>query len=279
MSSPMYRPNAVAHLSSPEQLDTVVRVTRPRSWIALSAVGLVLVAFVVWCFVGTVQSTLPGAGVLLTPYGTYTSASTATGRITAVLVSPGDVVAAGDAIATVAPAEDGQVEHGEVTVVAPANGQVVELLAYPNDHTDAGAPIATIQPIDDQLRVFVFVPVANSQPIKPGMPVQISVTTVPSEEYGLLRGTVMKVGSHPATRAGVDALLNNPDITSIVVGGAPVFQVEVALTPADTPTGFAWTSGDGPPEPLVGGTLVNSTIITSVQHPITMLFPSVRAPQ
>ena len=59
MSPTLFRPNAVAHLSSPEQLDSVVRVTRPRSWIALAAVGVVLISFVVWCFVGTVQTTFP----------------------------------------------------------------------------------------------------------------------------------------------------------------------------------------------------------------------------
>ncbi|MEO8907507.1 MAG: hypothetical protein ABI310_05455, partial [Microbacteriaceae bacterium] len=70
---PAYRTQALAHLSSPEQLDTMVSVTRPRGWIALAAVGLVLVAFVAWSLFGTVQTTFPGSGVLLTQFGTFNS--------------------------------------------------------------------------------------------------------------------------------------------------------------------------------------------------------------
>ncbi|KAA9107919.1 HlyD family efflux transporter periplasmic adaptor subunit [Microbacterium rhizomatis] len=274
MSSPLYRPAAVQNLASPEQLDTVVRVTRPRGWIALSAVGLVLVTFVVWCFVGTVRTTVPAAGMVLTPYGTFSAVATEAGQITEIFVSAGDHVTAGAPVATVHTAD-----AGDISVLATANGTVTELLAYPNDRVDAGQSILTVQPADEQLRVFAFVAVAGSQPIKPGMPVQISVTTVPSEVYGLLQGTVTKVGAYPATRAGVNALLHNDDITSIVVGGPPVFQVEVALTPASTPSGFAWTFGDGPPDPIVAGTLVNATVITAVEHPISLLFPSDRTAQ
>lgn len=273
MTPTLFRSRAVAHLSSPEQLDTVVRVTRPRSWIALAAVGIVLISFVVWCFVGSVQTTFPGAGVLLTPYGTFNSVTPQTGQVASVLVAQGDEVRAGQALATVETAD-----FGTVTVTAPSTGSVVEMLAYPSDHVEAGATVVRIQPEGEDLRCFIYVPVSGRQPIVPGMPVQIDVTTVPSEQYGLLLGTVMKVGTHPATREGVDALLNNPDVTDIVISGNPVIQIEVALTPASTtPTGYAWTSAQGPPEPLTAGTLVNSTVITAVQHPIALLFPSDRA--
>jgi hypothetical protein len=53
----MYRAGAVGHLSSPEQLDTDVRLVRPAGSIELGAVGLVLVAFIVWGFVGTPKTT------------------------------------------------------------------------------------------------------------------------------------------------------------------------------------------------------------------------------
>jgi hypothetical protein len=274
MSPRGFRSNATATLSSPEQLDTVVRVTRPRSWIALGAVGLVLVVFVVWTILGTVQTTFPGAGVLSTQYGTFNAVSPRAGQIVSVSVSQGDAVKAGERLATVETA-DGRT----VDVKALDSGHVVEMLAYPSDHVAEGATIATVQPDDQDLRSFVFVPVSGRQPIAKGMPVQISVTTVPSEQYGLLLGTVAKVSDFPVTTAGVDALLNNKDIASIVTGSGPVIQVEITLTKADTPSGYAWTSGDGPPKPLSAGTLVNATVITSVQHPISLLFPSVRAPK
>ncbi|AZS37518.1 hypothetical protein CVS47_02155 [Microbacterium lemovicicum] len=271
MSTPMFRAGAERHLSSPEQLDTEVRLVRPAGWIALGAVILVLAAFIAWCFVGTVTTTFPAAGVLATQYGTVNSVSPQDGSVSEVFVSAGEEVSQGDPIATVSTGS------GSRTVDAEASGTVVELLAYPSDPVTAGATVATIQPADEDLRVYAFVPVDGTQPIKPGMPVQISVTTVPSEEYGLLRGTVTRVGTHPVTRAGVLALLNNEEITNIVVSGVPVFQIEVALTEADTATGYSWTTATGPQEPLSAGTLVNSTVITASQPPISLLFPSIRA--
>lgn len=275
MAAPRFRANAMAHLTSPEQLDTLVRVTRPRSWIALAAVGLVLAAFVAWTLLGTVQTTFPGPGVLLTEHGTFNTVTPQAGQVTAVFVAVGDEVAAGQRLATVQ--TNG---GGRIIVRAFDAGRVEEMLAYPSDQLNAGAPIATIQPSDQRLHAFVYVPVGDRQPIKKGMPVQLSVSTVPSEQYGLLLGTVERVGNYPVTRVGVNALLNNPDITSIVIAAAPVIQVEVALTHSSTtPSGFAWTSGEGPPEPLRAGTLVNASVITAVQPPIALLFPSHRAPQ
>ena len=267
-----YRPSAVAHLSDPEQLDTAVRITRPRGWIALSAVGLVLAAFVAWCLLGSVQTTFPGAGVLLTPGGTGYAVSIEGGQIDELRVTVGQEVREGEVVATVRTAA-GRVSDLE----APTSGRVSELLAYPTDAVAPGAAVVTIQRTDEQLRAFIWVAVDASQPIRPGMPVQISVTTAPSEEFGLLRGTVRTVGAQPATRAGVDALLNNDDLTTTVVGsGAPVFQIEVELDAASTPTGYAWTSGGGPRETLTSGTLVNASVITAVRAPITLLFPSAR---
>lgn len=274
MAAPKFRANAMAHLSSPEQLDTLVKVTRPRSWIALGAVGLVLIVFVVWSLFGTVQTTFPGPGVLLTQYGTFNSVTPQSGQVTEVFVSPSDEVTAGQRIATL------KTNNGEtITIPALNSGRVEEMLAYPSDQLEAGSAIVTIQPNDEKLRAFIYIPVDGSQPIKNGMAVQLSVTTVPAEQYGLLLGTVEKVGTYPVTRAGVNALLNNPDITAIVVGAGPIIQVEVELTGSSTTSsGFAWTSGVGPPEQLSAGTLVNASVITAVQPPITLLFPSDRAP-
>lgn len=275
MATAKFRANAMAHLSSPEQLDGLVRVTRPRSWVVLGAVGLVLVAFVAWTLFGTTRTTFPGPGVLLTQYGTFNSVTPQAGQVTRVLVSAGDEVRAGQGLATL------QTDGGKgLTIKALTDGRIEEMLAYPSDQLKVGSPIATIQPRDQELHAFVYVPVTGRQPIKKGMTVQLSVTTVPAEEYGLLLGTVEKVGSFPVTRAGVDALLNNPDIASLVIAAGPVIQVEVKLRASSaTPSGLSWTSGSGPPEPLSAGTLVNASVITAVRHPISLLFPSARSPQ
>ena len=97
----MYRAGALKHLSSPEQLDTEVRLVRPAGWIALGAVVLVLITFIVWCFVGTVKTTFPAAGVLATQYGTVNSVSPDAGQVSEVFVAAGDEVSAGDRVVAI----------------------------------------------------------------------------------------------------------------------------------------------------------------------------------
>lgn len=248
-----------------------MRLVRPAGWAALAGMCLVLAAFVVWCFLGSVQTTFTGAGVLVSEDGVSEVLANETGQLTHVFAQQGDEVVPGERVATI------ETGTGTSTVIAHSSGRVLELLAYPGHKVDKASVIATIQPQGQELRCVLFVPVSTRQPIKPGMPAQISVTTAPSEQYGLLLGRVTRVGTHPATRAGVKALLGNDDIAAIVVGGAPVVQIEVALTPnAGTATGYTWSTSNGPPETLAPGTLVNSQIVTAVTHPIQMLFPSTR---
>ena len=48
----IYRKEALQHLESPEQLDTMMQVTEPRQWVALAGLCLFLLVFVIW---GTVS--------------------------------------------------------------------------------------------------------------------------------------------------------------------------------------------------------------------------------
>lgn len=69
--SSLFRESALQQLSSPEQLDQAIHVTPPRAWIALSALGLVLGAVLVWSVFGTLPSSLNGQGLLIRKGGTF----------------------------------------------------------------------------------------------------------------------------------------------------------------------------------------------------------------
>ena len=56
-----FRRKALERLSSPEELDRLVHVTRPRTWIALGGLLLVIVAVVLWAALTTITTTCPGS--------------------------------------------------------------------------------------------------------------------------------------------------------------------------------------------------------------------------
>lgn len=51
----MFRKVSLEKISSPEQMDDVIRVTTPAVWIALFVLIATLVAILVWCIFGTVE--------------------------------------------------------------------------------------------------------------------------------------------------------------------------------------------------------------------------------
>src|SRR5262249_6079463 len=63
-SNELFRQESLRKLSSPEQLDTLLRVTSPKGWLALAAVGAVLAAVVTWSWGGSIRTNVAGQGIL-----------------------------------------------------------------------------------------------------------------------------------------------------------------------------------------------------------------------
>ena len=76
-SESIFRKSALQKLSSPEQLDQTITVIRLQGWIALCALGALLVTVFVWSLVGSIPEKVKGNGVLINSSGllsiTYTS--------------------------------------------------------------------------------------------------------------------------------------------------------------------------------------------------------------
>jgi NHLM bacteriocin system secretion protein len=91
--------------SSPEALDTLMIITSPASWAALSGLTLLVVLGLVWSFVGRVPSNVTGPGILVRRGGILDVVAIAAGPVLALDVEIGDVVQKGDLIAKIAQPE------------------------------------------------------------------------------------------------------------------------------------------------------------------------------
>jgi hypothetical protein len=65
MSRQVFRKVALDRLSSPEQLDQLVKITTPSGWLALAALALLLVMLLAWAVFGTVPSQVTGPAILI----------------------------------------------------------------------------------------------------------------------------------------------------------------------------------------------------------------------
>lgn len=64
MGRSLFRKTALDHLASPEQLDQLLQITSAKSWLALLALAMLLIAILVWSIVGVIPITVAGTGVI-----------------------------------------------------------------------------------------------------------------------------------------------------------------------------------------------------------------------
>ena len=96
----LYRKEALAKVASPEQLDLLVRVTSPKRWISLIALGSIVAAGGAWSWFGRVPIIVKGRGVLVYPSQVVSVQTSNPGRILKMEVKTGDKVEKGQVIAT-----------------------------------------------------------------------------------------------------------------------------------------------------------------------------------
>jgi HlyD family secretion protein len=125
----VFRDAAVERLSSPEQLDQLVNITRPFDWVAAIALLLGLVVLIAWSILGRVPTRVAGDGILLSSGGRVVDAvSGVAGRLASLDVAVGDEVRLDQVIARVGQTEieqrlrqanevlrERQREHAELT--------------------------------------------------------------------------------------------------------------------------------------------------------------------
>lgn len=97
----IFRKVALERLSSPEQLDLTMEVTRPRSWMVLGALGVLLATLVIWGFVGSIPTRVSADAVLIQSGGVFNIFASGTGPVTEVLMKEDELVTQGQVVARI----------------------------------------------------------------------------------------------------------------------------------------------------------------------------------
>lgn len=97
----IFRKVALERLSSPEQLDVLMRVTSPRGWVALLALCGLLVVAIGWSLLGSIPSKVNGTCILTKPGGLDEIDAPGAGRVTDITADVGDLVRAGQMVARI----------------------------------------------------------------------------------------------------------------------------------------------------------------------------------
>src|SRR5258706_6170366 len=82
----LFRKVALERLSSPEQLDTMLRVITPMAWLAFAPLLGLIVLVLIWGWFGSIPTKVMGKCIMINPTGLDAVASYADGRLTSVTV-------------------------------------------------------------------------------------------------------------------------------------------------------------------------------------------------
>jgi multidrug resistance efflux pump len=187
------------------------------------------------------------------------------GSVSRVFVSPGDPVQAGQAVASLTTpagvAED---------IVAPVDGSVATIVVRQGGTTEPGTPLLTLDPDDGGDVAVAFLPAEQGAQVRVGMPALVAVSALPQAQYGYLTGTVSAVALLPVTADRVRLLTGGNDtLPEFFLSAGPVVEVTVTLdADPETPSGYAWTTGEGPDAQVATGTLTRVSIVVSDTSPL-----------
>jgi len=128
-----------------------------------------------------------------------------------------------------------------------------------------------VEPQGSEAVVVGFVPAGPGKRIMPGMQARVAPDSVPRSQYGTMVGRVKAVSPVPVPPERVILVVGgNASLADYFLTGGPILEVTVVLErDATTPSGYRWSTGDGPPGTITFGTLVEVQVVLAEAAPIS----------
>ena len=159
------------------------------------------------------------------------------------------------------------ISAGRISAVAATVGQIIQ----------TGTNVAAVEKVahaDDPLYATVYVPAENAASIPAHAAVDLTVQSVPSQEYGVLRGRVKAVDRTAQSAQAIAAFLGDTQLgEQFTKKGRPVAVTVRLLQAPGTRSGYAWSTAGGPPFALASMTMATASVKLADQRPVDWLLP------
>lgn len=270
----LYRKSALERMSNPEQLDKVMKVTSPMSWLALIGITFVILVTVIWSFVGTIPETITAKGIFVPIVGSNSIYTQDAGTVVSVRVRAGDELHLGEVVMTYRNSSNEVFE-----VYSDQVGTVSELVLKKDDKFSPGKDIIRVSPVAGDPQIVVcYVPLAAAKKLERGMEVNITLDSLDSNSYGNMVARIINIDAYATPRSAMSSVIgsdNNLESTFSKDGAVIAVACELAHD-ENTVSGFYWSNAKGAGVTVKNGSLVTAKIITDEVAPITKLFSKLR---
>lgn len=270
----LYRKSALERISNPEQLDKVLVVTSPMSWLALLGITVIVVVSVVWSIVGTIPVTITTKGIVSSVVGSNSVFTQEAGTVVSLRVRAGDELHLGDPVLTYKNTAN-EIE----TVYSDQVGTVSALVVKKDDTLNPGSDLIRVAPVSQCNQIVVcYVPLANAKKLSRGMQVKVTLDSLDSQSYGNMVARIVNIDAYATSTGGMSSVMgtgNNMESTFTKDGA--VVAVACELYPdSETASGYYWSNRKGAGVTVTNGSLVTAKIVTEEVPPITKLFSKLK---
>ena len=267
--------NREQKLQSPEQIGSVLKITALPTYLLAFTVLLLIGAFFVWGFLGTVSDKVYYSGVVFPLEGTTDVSLPNRGMVRTMFVHGGDQVRQGQTIALIS------MEDSYSILTSSVDGTVISTKAD-NEPFEAFEPIVSVVDGTDlptrQSMLIAYVDNAGQRDLREGMSAQVWPANEKRDEIGYVRGRVARVDRYPVDAGSVRQTLKSEDMARrLLESGEMMYQVTIDLSPSkDNPLEYDWSFGQPEDVNMNVGTYCSVLTETKRRSMFRYLFESAR---
>ena len=241
--SPFSTESRQRNLSSPDQIGTVLKITALPTYLLAFTVLLMIGAFFVWGFLGTVSDKVYYSGVVFPLQGTSDVSLPNKGMIRTMFVHGGDRVTRGQTVALVSVGDSYSI------LTSTVEGTVIST-KVDNEPFEAFEPILSVvdgmDPRSGKAMLIAYVDNAGQRHIKEGMDAQVWPENEKRDEIGYVRGRITRIDRYPVAADVVRQTLRSEEMADrLLTAGTTMYQVNIELfTSAENPAEYDWSFGE-----------------------------------
>ena len=227
-------------LQSPDQIGGTLKVTALPTYLLAGTAVLLLVAFFVWGFLGSVSDKVYYSGVVFPSEGTTDVSLPNRGMVRTLFVRSGDHVSQGQTIALIS------MEDSYSILTSSVEGTVISTKAD-NEPFEAFEPIISVvdgsENQSQRTMLIAFIDNAGQRDLREGMMAQVWPEDEKRDEIGYVKGKVVRIDRYPVAASEVR---KSEDLARrLLESGEMMYQVNIELFPApDDPTRYDWSFGE-----------------------------------
>ena len=262
-------------LQSPEQIGDTLKVTALPSYLLALTALLLLGAFFVWGFLGTVSDKVYYSGVVFPIQGTTDVSLPNKGMVRTIFVHNGDRVTPGQSVALISMGDSYSI------LTSTVDGTVISTKAE-NEPFEAFEPIVSVidsdAPRAQGAMLIAYIDNAGQRDLRIGMGAQVWPEDEKRDEIGYVKGRVVRIDRYPVAADEVRRTLKSDQMARRLLNADEMmYQVNIELLPSPKDhSKLDWSFGEPDDVSMEVGTYCSVLTETRRRSMFQYLFESAR---